>query len=38
VVVGAKIDLVASILMVLIVIGAFVIEFRNKKNSDIKQS
>jgi hypothetical protein len=38
VVVGAKIDLVASILMVLIVIGAFIIEFRNKKNSDIKQS
>jgi len=38
VVVGAKIDLVASILMVLIIFGALVIEFRNKKNSDIKQS
>jgi hypothetical protein len=36
VVVGAKIDLVASILMVLIVIGALIIEFRNKKNSDFK--
>jgi hypothetical protein len=38
VVVGAKIDLVASILMMLIVIGALIVEFRNKKNSDIKQS
>lgn len=38
VILGAKIDLVASILMVLIVIGALIIEFRNKKKSDIKQS
>jgi hypothetical protein len=36
VVIGAKIDLVASILMVLIVIGALIIEFRNKKNSEFK--
>jgi hypothetical protein len=38
VVLGAKIDLVASILMVLILIGALIIEFKNKKNSDSKQS
>ena len=34
VIVGAKIDLVASILMVLLVVGALVMEFRNKKNSE----
>lgn len=34
VVVGAKIDLVASILMVLLVVGAVVVEFRSKKNSE----
>jgi hypothetical protein len=37
VVIGAKIDLVASILMVLMVIGVLVMEFRKKKSSNLTQ-